>query len=158
MRIARPALYTRTLAFIGLAVLGLQRVSEAQVGLTSGVARVSLLARVAAQGSIHSISAPREILRLGELRELSSTVRLSANAGYQLQVRGIPGTVSRLWVQAANGEFRELAPGASVTVAENHQGTQEREREVRFRIEVPAGGTAPTELPMRYEMAISPTI
>jgi hypothetical protein len=43
-------------------------------------------------------------------------------------------------------------------VAENHQGTQEREREVRFRIEVPAGGTAPTELPMRYEMAISPTI
>jgi hypothetical protein len=56
------------------------------------------------------------------------------------------------------GEFRELTPGASVTVAENHQGTQEREREVRFRIEVPAGGTAPTELPMRYEMAISPTI
>jgi hypothetical protein len=158
VRIARQALFTRTLTLLGLAVLGSPEASEAQVGLRSGVAQVTLLARVPAQGSIEGISVPRETRRVGQVSEATGSVRLSANTGYQLQVRRIPGAPTRMWVQASNGTFQELTPGASITVAQDQQSAGETEREVRFRIEIPSNETAPAALPVRYEMALKPTL
>lgn len=67
---------------------------------------------------------------MGSVRETSVAVRLSANTGYQLIVRGTGSPTSRVWVRATNGEFQELTAGSSVTVARDahNAGRWERER------------------------------
>jgi hypothetical protein len=132
--------------------------AEAQVGLSSGMAQVALVARIAPRGSIQGVSAQRETGRVGTLREASVTVRMSANTGYQLMVRGTGAPTSRIWVQAANGEFQELTAGSSVTVAQDTHRAGQWEREVRYRIEAQDSEDNGSALPVRYEIAINPTM
>jgi hypothetical protein len=150
----------RTLALLAAAgLLCLQSApAAAQVGLASAIGSVALVAHVDPHGSISSVTAPRETSRTGFLREAVTTVRLFSNTGYQLIVRGLAGSTSRVWVQAATGEFVALTPGGSVTVARNTRGSGETLQDVHFRFEAPvSGGTLPP-LPVRYEIEIDPTL
>ena len=144
----------RTVAALGV-VLALPGVAERQVGISSGVAQIALVAHIAPRGSIQGVSAERETGRMGSVREASVMVRVAANTGYQLVVRGIPVAASRIWVRGVNGEFQELTAGSSVTVAHGTHVAGQWDREVQYRIES-AGDL--NSLPVRYEIAIDPTL
>ncbi len=90
--------------------------------------------------------------------EAVTTVRLSSNAGYRLIVRGLDGSTSRVWVRSSTGEFVLLTAGTSVPVAGALRGSQETLQDVYFRFEMPVSGGTPPPLPVRYELAIDPTI
>jgi hypothetical protein len=152
------SLTLRTLATLVVGLLVQPQGVEAQIGLTSGMAQVALVARIAPRGSIQGVSAQRETGRVGTMREASVTVRMSANTGYQLVVKGTGASTSRIWVRAANGEFQELTAGSSVTVAQDTHCAGQWEREVRYRIEAQDAAGDLTVLPVRYEIAINPVI
>ena len=138
----------RTVAVLGM-VLVLPGVAESQVGISSGVAQIALVAHIAPRGSIQAVSAERETARTGTVREASVMVRVAANTGYQLVVRGTAVAASRVWVRGVNGEFQEL------TVARGTHAAGEWDREVQYRIES-AGDLS--SLPVRYEIAIDPKL
>src|SRR4051812_36273803 len=73
---------------IGLLCLG-SVPAAAQVGLASAVGSVTLVAHVDPQGSISSVTPPRQTGQTELLMEAVTTVRLSSNAGYRLIVRGL---------------------------------------------------------------------
>jgi hypothetical protein len=131
---------------------------EAQIGLTSGMAQLALVARIPPRGSIQGVGAQRETGRVGSIREASVTVRMSANTGYQLMVKGTGAPTSRIWVRAVNGQFQELTAGSSVTVAQDTHCAGQWEREVHYRIETQESAGDLTVLPVRYEIAINPVI
>jgi hypothetical protein len=143
-----------TVAALGV-VLALPGVAQSQVGISSGVAQIALVAHIAPRGSIQGVSAERETSRIGSVREASVMVRVAANTGYQLVVRGTPVAASRIWVRGVNGEFQELTAGSSVTVARGTHAAGQWDREVQYRIES-AGDL--NSLPVRYEIAIDPTL
>jgi hypothetical protein len=90
--------------------------------------------------------------------EAVATVRLSSNAGYRLIVRGLEDASSSVWVRSASGEFVRLTARSSVLVAGAPRGSNQTLQDVYFRFEAPvSGGTLPP-LPVRYELAIDPTI
>jgi hypothetical protein len=60
-----------------------------------------------------------------------------------------------VWVQVKDGEFRELAPGSAVTVSREPGGSSERE--VRYRTETNTAAVF-TDVPLRFELVIDPTI
>jgi hypothetical protein len=149
----------QTVALVGLLVLGSAQAAEGQVGLTSGMAQVTLVARIAPRGSIQAVGAQRETARQGTVREVSVTVGLSANTGYQLIVRGTAVPASRVWVRSATGEYQELTSGTSVTVARDTRCAGQWQREVQYRIETSdAAGSELQNLPVRYEIAINPVM
>lgn len=142
---------------IGLLCLG-SVPAAAQVGLASAVGSVTLVAHVDPQGSISSVTPPRHTSQTELLIEAVTTVRLSSNAGYRLMVRGLEGSASRVWVRSATGEFVLLTAVASVPVARATRGSGETLQDVHFRFEAPGSGGTPPPLPVRYELAIDPTI
>ena len=132
--------------------------AAAQVGLASAVGSVTLVAHVDPQGSISSVTPPRPTSQTGLLMEAVTTVRLSSNAGYRLIVRGLEGDSAQVWVRSITGEFVRLTPGTSVAVAGAARGSKETLQDVYFRFEAPVSGGTPPPLPVRYELAIDPTI
>ncbi|MFL5403966.1 MAG: hypothetical protein ACJ8BF_14255 [Gemmatimonadales bacterium] len=132
--------------------------AEAQVGIASNMTQIALVARVSPRGSISAVGAQRETARMGTVREATVSVGVSANTGYQLIVRAVAATSSRIWVRAVNGEFQELKAGSAVTVAKDSHCAGQWERSVQFRIEMAEGADQMQPLPVRYEIAISPTI
>ena len=142
-------------ALVILLLLGMTQAAHAQVGIRSGVAQVSLTARSLPQVSIPAVEPARQISRSGTLVEASTTVRWNANAGSRLMVRGGTST-NRIWVQDVNGEYQELTGAAPVTVARDRNGAGQREREVRYRVEVRENSELATPLPVLYEIAINP--
>jgi hypothetical protein len=134
--------------------LSIPSVARSQVGISSGLTQIALVARVGPYGSIRVVSAERETGRTGRMREASTTVRLSANTGYRLVVKAAGASSTRIWVRAITGEFQELTAGSSVTIARGTQGV-ESDREVQYRIE-----SAGDELGLlvRYELAIAPQL
>jgi hypothetical protein len=115
----------------------------------------TLVAHIAPRGSIQGVSAERETSRMGSIREASVMVRVAANTGYQLMVRGTAVADSRIWVRGVDGEFQELTAGSSVTVARGTHAAGQWDREVQYRIES-AGDL--NSLPVRYEIALSPQL
>jgi hypothetical protein len=144
----------RTVVALGI-VLALPAAAESQVGISSGVSQIALVAHIAPRGSIEGVSGQRETSRTGSVREASVMVRVAANAGYQLVVRGTPVAASRIWVRGVNGEFQELTAGSAVTVARGAHAAGEWDREVQYRIES-AGDLS--SLPVRYEIALNPQL
>ena len=147
----------RLLALIGLSLPAFSAGLQAQVGLSSSVAQVALVAHAEPRGSIQAVGAERETARAAGVRQVSVTLRLSANTGYQLLVRGSGTTGTRVWVGAADGTFQELKAGNAVVVARGSHFDQ-RERAVQYRIESLEGSDAAEPLPVRYELAINPTM
>jgi hypothetical protein len=151
---ASRKVFVRTVAALGV-VFALPGVAQSQVGLPSGVAQIALVAHIAPRGSIQGVSAERETGRMGSVREASVMVRVAANTGYQLMVRGTAIADSRIWVRGVNGEFQELTTGSSVTVARGTHAAGQWDREVQYRIE---SASDLNSLPVRYEIAIDPTL
>ena len=145
-------------------ILAWPREIQGQVGLAPGEARVALVAVAPAHASLDTASPPREGASLGSLREGSVTVRLSCNNGYRLMVRRIGnsastgGAASRVWVRSVDGQFHELTPGSSVTIADQPPA-EEDEREVFYRIEdLPKSPSTLQDLPVHYDLAVKPVI
>jgi hypothetical protein len=151
---ASRQILVRTVVALGV-VLTLPGVAESQVGISSGMAQIALVAHIAPRGSIQAVSAERETARTSTVREASVMVRVAANTGYQLVVRGTAVAASRVWVRSVNGEFQELTAGSSVTVARGMHAAGEWDREVQYRIES-AGDLS--SLPVRYEIALNPQL
>lgn len=139
-----------------LLTFGMASPAVAQIGIQSGVARVTLVARSEPHGSIQAVAPARQTTSVGGIVAGSMVVRFSANSGYRLMVRstGIPG--SRVWVQDVSGEYQELTSGSAITVARDNHCGNALEREVHYRMEAPEDQT--TEIPVRYELAINPSI
>ena len=150
----------RELALAGLLLIGAGwcQMAEAQVGLSSSPVQVALLARAAPLGSVHSIGDVRWMRREGA-REATQVLRLSANTRYSLVVRGVQQPVrgSRAWVRSLSGEFQEVLPNSSVTVARGQGGGVELDHPIHYRIESAASGE-PAQLPVTYELRIAPTL
>jgi hypothetical protein len=130
---------------------------QAQVGISSRVSQVALIARVAPSASIRQ-EGPL-VLRgtYGGSKELSVKLQLSANAGYRLvALATAPTSGAPLLVLDALGEYRELTPGIAVTVARDHRGRGEWLGEVRFRSQ--AAEVDGKALPVRYEIRVDPSI
>jgi len=171
---AAPALgmIGRRLVALGILAMAAPAALQAQVGLASGSARITLIARAAPRASVNGVSpfAPlragpaQETARQGTLREGTVKVRLAANTGYRLVVVGTAPvssndqSASRLWVRAENGRFEELKSGTAVTVVRGHHADAASEPEVSFRSETSASGSHTDALPVRYEIRIEPTI
>lgn len=99
----------------------------------------------------------RRIRRQGRIVQASTALHFSANTGYRILVRAAGLSTSRVWVQAADGEYRELSGAGAVTVAHQPRGG-DGEREVHYRIELPQGDAPSLALPVRYEIVIDPVI
>jgi uncharacterized protein YcfJ len=154
---ARPTQAMKSMALVAMLVLGLTSGAEAQVGIRSGVAQLTLVARSAPQASIRTIEPIRHTARARGIIEASTTIGLSANSGYRLVVRSTGSATSRIWVLDANGVYQELTGTSSVTVAGDVRGGQ-LESQVRYRVEAPERGELADPLPVRYEIAINPTL
>ena len=147
----------------GILTLGGAAPLQAQVGLVSGAARITLIARVAPGVSVATVTPAREIaLRAGSM-EQTVGIRLSVNTSYRLMVVGTGPASSpvqparRVWVQAENGPFVEVRSGTAVTVARGRHTVAEEARVV-FRSEHSGSAQQLQVLPVRYELRIDPTI
>lgn len=155
----RYQVVSRTLAAMVVAALAGTTPLAGQVGLGSNVAQVSLVVRVAPKASIQGVGPAVRSSSNGSVTEASVKVRLSTNTGYRLVAVGLPSSRgSRMWVRSSTGEFQELTPGASVTVARESRTAGQLEREVSYRIESAAGSEQAESLPVRYEVVINPAI
>jgi hypothetical protein len=148
---------SRIIAVLGVTALCFSQVAEAQVGLTSGLAQVTLVARRSPEGALPAVGLSRELGRRGSVREAVATVRITANAGYRLVVRHAPGTDARVWVTSMDGELQEVTRDSSVTV-DRGRGGDELEREVHIRVDGPGSNTSPGSLPVFYDLVMSPTL
>ena len=160
-----PALGMIGRRLVALSILALVPAAlQAQVGLASGSARITLIARVAPRASVNGVSPAQETARQGTSREGTVKIRLAANTGYRLVVVGTAPVssndqpASRVWVRAENGRFEELRSGTAVTVVRGHHADAASEPEVSFRSETSASGSHTDMLPVRYEIRIEPTI
>ena len=143
-----------------LAILALTSASslEAQVGFSSSIAQVALVARSAPRASMQAVSRVRETDHQGQMQNAAVSVRLSANSSYRLVVRGISAQpTSRVWVRTVDGDYQEVVAGSSVTVARGAHSAGQLDREVSYRIESDAVD-GPLELPVRYEIVMDPAI
>jgi hypothetical protein len=147
-----------TLAF-GIGFLAFSHVAAAQVGVSSRVARIELLAHVPARADIQEVHPALHWRWAGSMRETSVGLRLAANGGYRLLVKAATrGAGSRVWVRAMDGRFRELVPGAAIVVAEDPVGTGEVERQVQYRVQRNSKSSAKLAPPVRYEIVVNPTL
>ena len=144
-------------SLVGLVLAAPLQSAEAQQGIRSGLAQVTLIARSAPQGLIRAVEPARQTGRNGTTIEATMMVRLSANTGYRLAVRGGP-PANRIWVRDVNGVYQELTGASAVTVARHQHGAGEWEGEVHYRVEVPEEKELSESLSVRYELALDPAL
>jgi hypothetical protein len=146
-----------TLAF-GIGSLGCVQVAAAQIGISSGIAQIVLVAHVPARADIREVR-PARHGQAGSLQETSVGLRFAANGGYRLLVKATDrGAGSRVWVRAVDGRFRELVPGAAIVVAQSPAGTEELEPKVQYRVEGKGTSSSEPVPPVRYEIVVNPTL
>jgi hypothetical protein len=138
---------------VGAALLGAPRSLVAQVGLTSGLARVAVVAHVAPKGSIQGVGVATETGRSGNLGEFSVALSLTANTSYKLVVRKVGASASRIWVRSAAGNFEELRAGLPVVVAQDSDCAGEKQ--VQYRTE---GGEVVDLASIVYDLVLAPTL
>lgn len=149
---------------VGVLALGSAAPLQAQVGLASGAAHITLIARVVPGASVVEVAPAPGTARRGGSKDKTVGIRLSANTSYRLMVVGTAPERSqaeparRLWVRAENGRFEEVRSGAAVTVVRGRRAVAEWEAEVSFRSETSASGHDTDVLPVRYEIRVEPAI
>lgn len=159
LRSSRP----EAIAALVAALLAWSGEAQAQVGLASRDAPISLVARVPAGAAMEEVSSARTIAVRGSIREAAVTVRLTSNSGYRLIVHGIrteqhPSAAGRIWVLGVDGNFHQLVGGFPVTVAHEKQTAGESARDVVFRIEHSAELLEQQSVPVRYDVAVNPSM
>lgn len=147
------------LSSLGIAALFTASALQAQIGLASAPARITLVVHSEPRAMISSVGAPALQSSEGALRELSVPVKLSANTGYRLLVVGSypGGNGARISVRAEDGEFQALQPGRPVPVARGNHTGGEIAVEVFYRVESGGMDDAGT-LPVRYEIVMAPRL
>jgi hypothetical protein len=134
---------------------------HAQVGLTSGLAQVTLVARVAPRASIEGVGPALEVGSQGTLRELSVAVGVAANTGFRLVVLRtdaeamVPGQAPLLWVRGVNGDYQLLGHDRPIVVVREGPTAGQTEREVHYRVET--RDWLPS-VAVRYEIVIDPEL
>jgi hypothetical protein len=158
----RGAAVIRRVLILGwVATLAIAGVLQAQVGLSSGLAQVVLVARSAPRGSIDSIGLPVERANGGSTREVSVAVMVSSNTAYRLSVIRNDDRNSKwgdMWVRAAGGEFQSLERGSVILVARGQSDPAIGSLNVFYRLERGAPTGAIQAPPVRYELAITPQL
>ena len=146
----------RTATTVTVLLASVAPAAVAQVGLSSRVQAIALVARVPVRASLGE-ERRRQEKTTGFMRETSVGVRVAANAGYRLVVKSAAPSRSRTWVRGADGQFHELIGGEGIVVAQDPAGSGEREREIQYRVE---SGNERTEVspPVRYEILVDPTL
>ena len=158
-RLPRRAPRTPLPLLIG--VVALPGMLHAQVGLMSGLAQVTLVARVAPQASIEGLGPALEVGSQGTLREVSVAVGVAANTGFRLVVLRTDaeamasGRPSPLWVRAVNGDYQLLGHDLPIVVVREGPTPGQTEREVHYRVETRDWLHS---LPVRYEIVIDPEL
>jgi hypothetical protein len=140
------------------AILGLSQSAQAQVGLASSVAQITLVARAAPGGRLPDLDRIREIRRGRGIREGAATLRFSTNTAYRLIARRLANSGSRVWVRSAKGEYQELRADAPVTVLVQETPAQDMNWELQFRQETTDRSGPTAALPIRYDLVISPSL
>jgi hypothetical protein len=125
---------------------------EAQVGISSGMRQVALVARAPSHLTLPSVS-HRKIGRRGDLDEAAVSISVPAGGGYRVVARGNAGITSRIWIQVADDGYQELTPGAAVMLPGARHGSSERE--VRYLTD---GSASTADVPLRFELLIDPVI
>src|SRR5688572_5037199 len=132
--------------------------AQAQIGLSSGIAQITLVARSSPTAALQSVGPVVDIGRKGAFQEATVGLRLKANSPYRLRVhRTSSQSQSRLWVRAVDGSYHELRPGSPVTVGSGSHASSSSESTVHYRLQPTAGGRVMV-LPVRYEVVLDPTI
>jgi hypothetical protein len=151
IRIAR-----RAVLVVGLIAAGAGR-SEAQIGLSSGVAQVVLMARAPVQGSIQGLFSEPGIGLPGGSSQGRITLHLSANTGYRLLARATDHSGgTRIWLRSVNGKMEEVTEATAVIVVDDAHPRGIAERRVEYRVDGVVG--EPDQLPVRYELQIKPVL
>jgi hypothetical protein len=126
---------------------------QAQVGVSSALAEVSLAVRAPLRAGVPRVSAPRVIGRRGDLSEAAVSLDLPVNSRYRLVASRNVGSNSRVWLHVGDEDYEELIPGRAITLPPERRASSERE--VRYVIE---GSTSSAELPLRFDLVIDPVI
>jgi hypothetical protein len=140
------------------AVLCLPMSLSAQIGLASGVARITLVARAAPGGRISDLNRIRETRRSRGIREGSALLRFSTNSAYRLIVRRLAGDESRVWVRSGMGEYQEVRADAPITVLVQKIPAVDKEWELQFRQEAAERSEESAAPPLRYDLVIAPSL
>jgi hypothetical protein len=157
VRSLRSGHWSRATLALGLGSLAFVRVAVAQIGISSGVAQIALVAHVPARAEIREVR-PARHWQAGSLRETSLSLRLGANGGYQLVAKATNAAGARVWVRAVDGRLRELVPGAAIVVAQSPGGTEKLEPKVQYRVERKGKSSTEPAPPVRYEIVVNPTL
>jgi hypothetical protein len=151
----------RTLLVSSMVSLALPAAVAGQVGLSSSLGQVVLVARSAVRGSIESVGAPVERTGNAADREISVAVGVTASAPYRLSVMRYDSKDSpsgRIQVRGLSGEFQKMEAGVPILVAlgPGQSGTGRLTVLYRIQPSIPSGpALAP---PLRYELAIAPQL
>jgi hypothetical protein len=151
----------RALVLGWMVMLTVTGTAQAQVGISSGLAQVVLVARSEPRASIDSVGTPIERGISGSTRELSVAVRVTTNTGYRLSViRNDPrdSDWGGIWVKTESGEFRNLDRGSTVLVARGENEPRPGGLDVLYRVERVTQPGAVEAPPVRYEIAINPQL
>src|SRR3954468_16389727 len=157
VRSLRSGHWSRATLALGLGSLAFVQVAVAQIGISSGVAQIALVAHVPARAEIREVR-PARHSQAGSLHETSLGLRLGANGGYRLVAKATNAAGARVWVRAVDGRFRELVPGAAIVVAQDPAGTQTLERELQYRVESTRWARTEPLPPVRFEIVVNPTL
>ena len=148
----------RCMGAVAVLAVGSATGLSGQVGISSSVAQVALIARAVPLVTLHAVGRPRQTERRGNLRSAVVSLHFSANSAHRLIVRNTSTEdSSRVWVRVVDGTYAELVPGAVLRIARSGGSTRVIEREISYRIESNSEN-AELELPVRYEIAVDPTL
>jgi hypothetical protein len=156
VRSVRLDQWSRVTLVLGVGSLAFFQVAAAQIGISSGIAQIALVAHVPARAEIRETH-PARHRRSGSLQETSLSVRLATNGGYRLLAKATNDAGARVWVRAVDGRFRELVPGTAIVVAQDRVGTGGLERQVQYRVESDGKSSPKPAPPVRYEIVVNPT-
>ena len=159
-RVIVPATLAALLAAAPLAAQGPRPV-------TSGIAQVQLSATMLPaahlQGSSQMVGWRRSALG----QEGLATLAVLPNAPYRLVVYRVDGETAavgqasrRVWVASGDSTLQEVRPGTPVVIR-GSGAARTTEQQVTLRVRVglaEATNPAPSEVPLRYEIQVEPTL
>jgi hypothetical protein len=159
-RLIVPATLAALLAAAPLAAQGPRPV-------TSGLVQVQLSATMLPTAHLQGSSQMVGWRRSGSGQEGVATLAVIPNAPYQLVVYRVDsetpaaGQASRrVWVASGDSAFQEVRSGMPVVIR-GSGATQTTEQQVTLRVRVGLGEATrptPSEVPLRYEIQVEPTL
>jgi hypothetical protein len=136
-----------------------------QGSLTSAVSQVQLSATMLPTARLYGSSRAVGWHRSGSADEGMTTLAVLPNAAYRLAVyrvdreAPVAAETSRIWVEGVDGRLEEVRVGMPVVL--RRSGATHGMEAVRLRVRADfagSSGPSPTDLPLRYEIQVQPTL